>query len=310
MTGAGSVPAPGEIARPFSLRVLDPPRLREHGRPVRIPIMRLGVGPSSDLAVARANLPIVCRALGYWLGTTVTPAYFDSHDDMVRALTQRKLELAWTPPIVAMDCDAAGVARPMLAMVRQDETSYYSVLFVRKESTIKSIADLVGVTAAWVGPQSAAGYLVSAATLRARGVFLSRAFANQRFLGSHPAVVRAVHAREADVGATFAHFESIESRTISSSGWTEAGFGDDFRILFVSGPIPTDTISVHRSLSSEHVRAVSAAFQWLTDRIEFEAARNLFACRAFQPCTASHLRGLRKLVKLLDRPSQVAGPSS
>ncbi len=269
--------------------------------------MRFGVGPSTDPAAARANLPVVCRALGYWLGTTVSPAYFDSHIAMTRALTESRLELAWTPPIVSMDCDAAGIAHPMLAMVRQDETSYYSVLFVRKDSPIKSIADLSSVKAAWVDPQSAAGYLVCVANLRARGVSLSRAFRENRFVGSHGQVVRAVHSREVDVGATFAHFESIETRVISSSGWTEAGFHDDFRILFVSGPIPTDTISAHRGLSSEHVRACVSAFQWLTDRPEFEAARKLFACRSFEPCTATHLRGLRKLVRLLDRPSQITG---
>jgi len=268
--------------------------------------MRFGVGPSTDPAVARANLPIVCRALGYWLGTTIEASYFESYQAMTRALTEGRLELAWTPPIVSMDCDTHWIARPMLAMVRQDETSYYSVLFTRKDTQIKSIADLSGVKAAWVEPQSAAGYLVSAATLRARGISLTRAFAENRFVGSHAAVVQAVHSGQSDVGATFAHFSSLESKAISSSGWTEAGFSNDFRILFVSGPIPTDTISVHRTLSSEHVRIVVAAFQWLTDRIEFEAARNLFACRAFEPCSATHLRGLRKLVRLLDRPSQIA----
>lgn len=273
---------------------------------VRIPIMRFAVGPSTDADVARANLPIVCRALGYWLGTTVTPSYHDSHEAMTRAMTEGRVDLCWTPPIVAMDCDAAGIARPMLAMLRQDETSYYSVLFARKDGPIKSIADLAGARAAWVGPQSASGYLVSAATLRARGVSLSKAFSENRFLGTHNAVVQAVHAGQADVGATFAHFASIQSRAISSSGWTEAGFHDEFRILFVSGPIPTDTISVHRSLSPEHVRELTASFQWLTGRIEFEAARALFACRGFEPCTVTHLRGLRKLVKLLDRPSQIA----
>ena len=216
-------------------------------------------------------------------------------------LSQAQIDAAWVPPVVAMDCDAQRLAIPRVAMVRQGETSYHAALFTRLDSPIRTLADLKQVRAAWVSPDSASGYLVPLASLRARGVSLMKAFSEHLFAGSHEAAARLVLDGKADVGANFAHFVPGDMRTLVSSGWIEAGMEAEFRVLAVAGPIPTDVIVMHRTMAHEHQEDLIAAFQWVRERPEAESAHAIFRCDGLQPCDDSHLGGLRKLIRLLDR---------
>jgi len=272
---------------------------------VRFPILRFGIVPVVDDPTFRANLNRVCKALGYFLGTTVHGRPVETYPKLVSLLVQAQLDAAWVPPVVAMDCDSKRIAIPRIAMVRQQETSYFAVIFTRTDSEIRTLADLKQVRAAWVSPDSASGYLVPLASLRARGVSLSKAFAQHVFAGSHEAAARMVADGKADVGANFAHFAPGDARTPVSSGWMEAGIETDFRIVAVAGPIPTDVIVMHRTMAIEHQEDLIAAFQWVRERPEAEAAHSIFHCDGLEACHDTHLRGLRKLIRLLDRPSHL-----
>jgi phosphonate transport system substrate-binding protein len=272
-------------------------------RRVRFPILRFGVVPVVDGPTFRADLSRVCRALGYYLGTTVECRPLPTYAKLVTLLSQAQLDAAWVPPVVAMDCGAMRIARPRIAMVRQRETAYHAVLFTLQDSPIRSLADLQKVKAAWVSPDSASGYLVPLASLRARGVSLSKAFADQIFVGTHEAVARAVAEGRAQVGASFAHFGPADPRVPVSASWIESKVEADFRILLAAGPIPTDVIAMHRTMDEGHQQALISAFGWLVTRPEAAAANAIFRCDGFEGCGDEHLRGLRKLIRLLDRPA-------
>ena len=274
-------------------------------RRVRFPILRFGIVPVVDDPSFRANLNRVCRALGYFLGTTVEGRPVETYPKLVTLLVQAQLDAAWVPPVVAMDCDAKRIAVPRIAMVRQKETAYFSAVFTRSDSAIRTLADLKNVRAAWVSPDSASGYLVPLASLRARGISLSKAFCEHLFAGSHAGAAQLVAEGKADIGANFAHFTPGDTRTPVSSGWIEAGLEADFRIVAVAGPIPTDVIVMHRTMAVEHQEDLIAAFQWVRERPEAAAAHSIFRCDGLESCDDSHLRGLRKLIRLLDRPSHL-----
>jgi phosphate/phosphite/phosphonate ABC transporter binding protein len=272
-------------------------------RQVRIPVLRFGIVPVSDDDELRTHLQTMCAALGYDLGTTVLARRVPTYPKLVDLLTQSQIDAAWVPPVVAMDCDAKRIARPRIAMMRQGETSYSAALIARSDGPYRTVADLKDVRAAWVSPDSASGYLVPLASLRARGVSLSKAFREHIFFGSHAAVAQAVADGKADVGANFAHFDPPTFHKIRSSGWSEAGIDGPFRVLMVVGPIPTDVIVMHSTLSEEQAQALVAAMRWLRDKPAGASVNAIFKCDDLEPCTNEHLRGLRKLIRLLDRPS-------
>lgn len=270
---------------------------------MRFPILRFGIVPVVDNSAFRSNLGRVCKALGYYLGTTVEGRPIATYPRLVTLLEQAQIDAAWVPPVVAMDCDAKRIAIPRIAMVRQQETTYYAALFTREDSGIRTLADLKQVRAAWVSPDSASGYLVPLASVRARGVSLTKAFREHVFAGSHEAAAQMVADGTADVGANFAHFVPGQMRAPVSSGWMEAGIDAAFRIIAVAGPIPTDVIVMHRTLAIEHQEDLIAAFRWVRERPEAADAHAIFRCDGLHACDDSHLRGLRKLIRLLDRPS-------
>jgi phosphonate transport system substrate-binding protein len=269
-------------------------------------MMRFGLVPPAEDEHTRAQLQAACDALAYHLGTTVTGSLVASYPELLKLFVYNQIDIAWLPPVVAMDADAANIARPLLATLRRGAASYYSALFSHCDSPIKTIADLVDARAAWVLKDSAAGYLVPLASLRARGLSLARAFHEQSFVGSHAKVAQHVLEGKADVGATFAHFHSVEDKALASAGWTEAGLSSEqFHIIAVAGPIPTDVIAVHRTLSPEHGHAIAWAFEQVVQRPEGEPLRALLSCQGFRPSGPAHLTALRMLIRLLDRTSSV-----
>ncbi len=85
---------------------------------------------------------------------------------------------------------------------------YFSVMFTKKGSGIKSIADLKGRTFAFTDPASTSGFLVPANDIMVDQKFTSRdqidTFVGKvTFAGNHPAAVLAVAQGRVDAGATF-----------------------------------------------------------------------------------------------------------
>ncbi len=84
---------------------------------------------------------------------------------------------------------------------------YYSLMFTKKGSGIKSIADLQGQTFAYTDPASTSGYLVPATDIMTAQGFDSKdqldTFFTATFAGNHPAAVLAVANGTTVAGATF-----------------------------------------------------------------------------------------------------------
>ena len=260
-----------------------------------------------DDGAFRTDFDQLCQGLGYHLGTVVEPVVLGHRSRIVEALAQARLDVAWVTPALALEAYVQRLASAQWSMVRSGEVVYHSVLFSRGDGSVKSLADLVDVRAAWVAPDSASGYLVPLVSMRARGVSLSKAFREQVFLDTHEAVVRAVADNQADVGAGFAHFSSGSLRVPVSSSWSEAGVDQAFHVLAMAGPIPTDVIVAHRSLKAPYLDALTRAWEWLFESDAVDCAKRIFRSERIVATGASHLDGLRKLLGLLDdkarRPS-------
>lgn len=274
---------------------------------MRFPVLRFGIAPSVDDEAFRDNFERMCKALGYHLGTVVQPRVLASRDVFVSQFSRGQLDLGWLAPSVALDCLDVGVASPHWSMVRCGEVIYYSAIFAKKDGPVRSVSDVKGVRAAWVLPDSASGYLVPLATMRARGVCLADAFREQTFAKTHAAAAQFVIEDKADIGAGFAHFSPGNMQTPVASSWAEAGLEDQLSVLAVAGPIPTDVIAAHRSLKAPYVRELTRAFDWLMTGEQAEAAKVVFSCEGLLPCTQQHLLGLKKLLGLLD-PRALARP--
>jgi phosphonate transport system substrate-binding protein len=263
----------------------------------RIERIKVGVAIPEDEAAARAlrtDLETFCGQLSAAIGATVTGQRIDQYEDLLDAIHAGHVHFGWLPPMIALRAAARGRTLPVVLPIRSGVSTFHAALFARSSSPLKKPADLKGTRAAWVDRQSAAGYLVIRAWLRAQGVEPARVFSSEQFLGSHTAVVRAVAAGEADVGATFAHLG--KGGAITEAGWGAAAM----RVIACAGPIPNDVMAAGIRVPVRQIRAVQRALCGSEHPQLRAAAGRLFNAEGFVVAQASHLEPLNRLLGFVD----------
>ncbi len=264
----------------------------------QMPRIRIGVILVVNQDVGRerkGQLEAFAEALSGALGTVVVPHSFTSYHELLESMHAGKLDFAWLPPIVALRAAARGRTIPVAIPIRGGTSSFSSVLFARPGSPIKTTSDLHKARVAWVDRESAAGYLVIRAVLRARDVDLDQAFGEELFLGSHDAVARAVLDGAADVGATFANADATLSQ-IHSAGWGSSAV----HVIAWGGPIPNDVVGASIRVPVPRIRAVQSAL-CDTSRTDLRAASvKLFGADGFIEARSEHLDPLTHLLGYLE----------
>ena len=263
--------------------------------------MRVGVavpeGHGDAGAVTRERLEGFCDALGDALSVAVEPYGIAHYRELLEAMHEGRLDLAWLPPIVALRA-----ARPGAHPARRHPGAggvvgvLVGALHAAPAAPIREPGDLVAERAAWVDPQSAAGYLVVRASLRAQGHDIDRVFVSESFLGSHEAVVEAVMSGAADVGATYV-YRDPDGQAVLRAGWGAASPQRDR----VCGAHPSDVIAVSIHMPVPLIRAVQRALANTDDAALAHAARELLGAEGFiRGHRPEHLAPLDRLLSYLD----------
>jgi phosphonate transport system substrate-binding protein len=252
-------------------------------------IVRTTEGPDT-----RALFDELCTLASGVAGVRLTPYIGTDYSELVGALEDGALGLAWLPPIPTIDVD--GEVGSVLAIpARAGSTSYHAALVVRRGGP-KALADLKGRRAAWVQRDSSSGYLVPRMHLAAQGFDVLRFFARELFVHSHSAVVDAVSNGEADVGATYCHVDAT-SRVVSAPWLDREGkINRPVEALVTIGPIPNDALVANAELPAT---ARSAVARWLL--APDARARELFArlldAKDFRVPAPDHYDALRHAVR-------------
>jgi phosphate/phosphite/phosphonate ABC transporter binding protein len=267
--------------------------------PVRVGVTLTG-GPS------REHLDQFCAALSAAIGLEVKGIGLWYYHRLVEAIDLGHVDLAWLPPILAAQAALRGIAAPLAIPVRGGVTSYSTALFTRGDSPVHAPSQLVGARAAWVDRQSASGYLLIRAHLRALGVDLDRAFASDRFTGSHEEVAIAVLDGSADVGASFVHLDPRDDRPLRAA-WGAAAV----RVITHAGPIPADVVAANTRLDpSVAARIRRALVDGGSARLR-DAGRAMLGAASFVAPRPGHLDAVTALLPGLDEhalPRAVAWP--
>lgn len=245
--------------------------------------------------LSRAQLDEICAGLAAEIRLPVTGVGVWYYHRLVEAMDIGHVDVAWLPPIPAAQAMSTGLAVPIALPVRSGVTSYSTALFTRVDAAFRTVHDLSGVRAAWVDRQSASGYLLIRAHLRALGVDLERAVAADHFTGSHEEVAAAVIDGSADVGASFVYLDPADERPVRAA-WGEGRV----RVLALAGPIPADVIAVSARLDPARVDRVRRAFISGTHPRLRAAARSLLGAEAFAAPRPGHLDAVAALLPRLD----------
>jgi phosphonate transport system substrate-binding protein len=233
--------------------------------------------------------------LSHEVGETIRIEVVPSYAALEAALTAGDAQLAWLPPILLADGDDTRLL-PLVTSLRAGASEYCSVLFVRAQSNVYTLSDLRGSTVAWVDRCSAAGYLLPRLHLVAEGLRLEKLFSAERFFGSHDAVVRAVFDGSADVGATFGGPPGSADADLRS-GFHDVDPSQPVRVIFRSGPVPSDAVVCDANLPVDvRVRVTAALIHLGTFAIGRLVTRRLFGADGFVTFDPKALAQLRSLV--------------
>jgi phosphonate transport system substrate-binding protein len=255
--------------------------------------VRFGMALTGGLS--RAQLDEICAGLAAETRLPVVGVGVWYYHRLVEAMELGHVDVAWLPPISAAQAMSRGLAAPIALPVRGGVTSYSTALFTRVDARWRSVAELSGVRAAWVDRQSASGYLLIRAQLRAMGVDLERAVAAERFMGSHEEVAAAVIDGSADVGSSFVHLDLMDERPVRAA-WGNA----PVRVLALAGPIPADVIAVSSRMDPARVDRVRRAFVEGRHPALRAATRALLGAEAFVAPRPGHLDAVAALLPRLD----------
>ncbi|UFN50290.1 phosphate/phosphite/phosphonate ABC transporter substrate-binding protein [Roseomonas sp. OT10] len=173
-----------------------------------------------------------------------------------QAFAAKQLEIANMAPAAyaGVWMDTNGGVEPILVTRESDgSTSYVAVMYVRSDSGITKIEDLRGKSIAWADPNSASGYLIPRAELRAAGINPEpgQFFARTGFAGGHDQALVAVLQRQYDAGVTWVsgQGEPPYTRGVLRAA-VEKGMLNmaDLRIIWTSRPIQNGPIVVRSDL--------------------------------------------------------------
>ncbi len=245
--------------------------------------------------IMRARLASFSAALGAATGFATSAVPVPDYPTLLDAMRTGDIDVAWLPPVLALRAVSASRALPIALPVRRGVSSFHTALFTQVGSAIQRPADLSGARAAWVDKNSASGYLVIRAALRAQGVDFQSAFAEERFVGSHDAVVRAVVHGTTDVGATYVHHDA------RAGGVWRAGWGDaSVHVLARVGPIPSDVLAAGVHVPVSRIRRVQQALTSGAHGELVAAANLLLEAEGFEQADSHHLEPLEQLLGFLE----------
>jgi phosphonate transport system substrate-binding protein len=166
---------------------------------------------------------------------------------VMQAMGAGQLDLAeFSPSAFAgawLDCKCI---EPTVVPLEKDGTVFYvAVMVTRKDSGITSIEQMKGHSLAWADPNSASGYLIPSASLKAAGIDLADGayFSRTGFAGGHEQGIIAVLNRQYDACVTWTSGQGDIAEGYSRGalrGMVDRGMlkMSDVNIIWKSGKIP------------------------------------------------------------------------
>lgn len=192
------------------------------------------------------------------LGMPVQMIYTNDYVGVIEALRANKVHMAELPPFAYVIATRSLKLTPIVTLGNNGKpVSYQSVIIVKGDSKIKSMADVKAeskkLTFCFVDPASTSGHLIPRAFLVSYGLNPDTAFKQTIFAGSHPASVLSVKSGKIDVGCTTdLLFNLMIQNHLLKDG--------DVRVIWRSAPIVSDPIVMRSDINPELTKKIQQAY--------------------------------------------------
>lgn len=210
----------------------------------------IGLIPEMNIFKQKARFKLLGEYLGRKIGVGVQFTILSRYGNILERFEAERMDGAFFGSFTgALAIERLGVV-PIARPVNLDGSStYHGHLFVRKDSGIRTVADMRGKRMAFVDRATTAGYVFPLAWLREHGVRLddgsfARFFSEAYFTGSHDAAIDAVLDRKADIGAAK---HSVYDRVRKDNARVDA----ELFIVAESPSVPSNGLCVRKDLEPD-----------------------------------------------------------
>ena len=206
--------------------------------------LHLGLVPEQSIFKQIHRYEPLADYLSRQMNVNVSLSVMPGYDKTLSSFTAMELDGAFFGSITYILAHATLGVEPLARPVNLDGSStYYGVIFVRKDSNIRSVREMKGKRLALVDRNTMAGYLLPLAYFKKAGVDYTTYLKEFYFSGTHEDVIHDVLDRKADIGAA-------KSTVLMRLSTDDARVKNDLLILARTPLVPENCLAVRRDLSA------------------------------------------------------------
>jgi phosphonate transport system substrate-binding protein len=163
----------------------------------------IGLLPEMNVFMQHQRFLPLSTYLSDNLGIEVKLTILSRYGNIIQRIKEQQIDAAFLGSFTGALAISQLRVEPLARPINMDDTStYFGQIFVRKDSGIKTVAEMQGKSLALVERATTAGYVFPLAWLKKNGVGdIATYFSAYHFYGSHDATIDAVLVGKADVGA-------------------------------------------------------------------------------------------------------------
>jgi phosphonate transport system substrate-binding protein len=203
--------------------------------------------PEMNVFIQKQRFTPLAAYLSENLGIEVRLTILSSYGEVIEKIRTGEVDAAFLGSFTAALAISQLGFVPLARPINMDGTStYYGQIFVRKDSNIKTVADMKGKSLALVERATTAGYVFPMAWLKRQGIDDIRAyFSDYFFTGSHDAAIDAVLNNRADVG-------SAKNTIYEQMRESNPRIDNELVILASSPRVPSNALCIRTTLALQY----------------------------------------------------------
>ena len=256
--------------------------------------LKFGFTPVLNEADMRAEFEPLMAYLSDAVGQKVVLYIAKSYGDLRTQMETGTVDIGSFSPFAYVDAARGGKIRIIAQSILDGAATYRGLIVARKDSGLKTLADLKGKRFAFVDPKSASGYVYPRAMLIEKGFTPEQYFKETIFAGGHDKVIAAVLERRADGGAIYDGALGVAKAMGAAT--------ENLQTLASTDPIPHDAIAVRMGMDEALSRKIQAA---LVDLDKTEAGRRAVANSKKK--LTGHVIAEDSLFDVVRRTAKIAG---
>lgn len=256
--------------------------------------LKFGFTPVLSEAEMRAEFDPLMTYLSDSIGQKVVLYIAKNYGDLRTQIEAGAVDIGSFSPFAYVDAAKGGKVRIIAQSILDGSATYRGLIVTRKDSGLKTLAELEGKRFAFVDPKSASGYVYPRAMLIEKGVTPERYFKETIFAGGHDKVIATVLEKQVDAGAIYDGALGVaKAKGVPT---------EELVALVSTDPIPHDAIAVRLGLDEALAKKIQMA---LVNLDKTEAGRRVIANSKKK--LTGHVIAEDSLFDVVRRTAKIAG---